>query len=290
MGSPVPQVYRLARKLLNVRREQQVRALWSCFVRVRHRSCADNVYHCCVWKTASQWIRNVLSATDVYRYSGLLAYAYEQHEGRDDRALQVRMFDRPFPLRKIVSPLYINHESFDQLPKPANYRAFFVVRDPRDLVVSHFFSSKFSHVENPGVLDERARLEGLSDAEGMAVHMQYMAERGIFTALQSWAHHGTTDERIRLFRFEDLVGSDQLGWMMQLMSHCDIAIPQEKLEPILARLSFARLSGGRKPGEENTHHKYRSGKAGDWKKYFSEDLTARFRDLAGDLPGKFGYE
>ena len=285
----MPQLYRLARRLIDVRREQQLRWLWSRFVTVEHRSCAENVYHCCVWKTASQWIRNVFSASDIYRFSGLLPYSYGPHEGRDNRPLQQRTFDRSFPRRRIVTPLYINWESFAGLPKPDEFRAFFVVRDPRDLAVSHYFSSRYSHVEMPGVLAERSQLTGLPENEGMVVHMRYMAERGIFDALRSWGRNSDADARIRIFRFEDLVGPDQLDWMMQLMEHCDIRIPREKLEFILARLSFERLSGGRKPGEENKHHKYRSGKHGDWKKYFDDTVKQAFDDVAADLPTMFGY-
>jgi hypothetical protein len=250
---------------------------------VQIRTMGDEYFVVAVpWPERSQWIRNVMSATDVYRYSGLLTYAYEHFEGLDDRALHLRTFERPFPLRKIISPLYISYESFHRLPKPPSYRAFFVVRDPRDLVVSHYFSSKYSHLENPGVIEERNRLQGLSETDGMAVHMRYMAERGIFDALRSWAQQTDGSDEIRIFRFEDLVGGDQLNWMMQLMGHCDIAIPQHRLEAILKRLSFARLSGGRNQGEENKYHKYRSGTAGDWKKYFTEALYAQFNELAGD--------
>ena len=285
----MPQLYRLARKLIPLRREQQLRSMLARLVRVRHRSCADNIYHCCVWKTASQWLRNVLSATDVYRYSGLLPYAYEVHEGRDYRALQQRTFDRPFPVRRIITPLYINYESFAGLPKPEQFRAFFVARDPRDVVISHYFSSKFSHNENPGVLEERARVADLPEKEGIIVHMRYMGERGIFDALRSWVENSDRDSRIRVFRFEDLTGEDQLRWVGELMDHCDIRVPQENLKVILARLSFERLSGGRKPGEENPHHKYRSGKHGSWMKYFDEDVTRAFEDVAGDLPQQLGY-
>jgi hypothetical protein len=286
----MPQLYRFARKLISVRREQQIRAMLAQLLPVRYRSRAQNIYHCCVWKTASQWVRNVLSSTEVYRYSGLLPYAYEAHEGLDDRALQERVFDRPFPLRRIVSPLYINFKSFEQLPKPQEYRAFFVARDPRDLVVSHFFSSRYSHVENPGVLEERARLEGLSEKEGMIVHTRYMADRGIFDALRSWSIEAAKDAKLQLFRFEDLVGSDQLTWMGKLVEHCDIQIPQDKLQGVLHRLSFERLSGGRKPGEESKTHKYRSGKHGDWKKYFDEEVIAAFNEVTGDLTRLWGYE
>ena len=286
----MPDIYRLARKFINLRREQQLRTLASNFIPVRHRSAAVNVYHCCVWKTASQWIRNVLSATDVYRYSGLLAYAYEQHEGRDDRALQNRTFDRPFPLRRIISPLYISFESFEQLPKPLDYRAFFVVRDPRDLVVSHYFSSRYSHVENPGVLDERQRLTDLPEKDGMLVHMRYMADRGIFDALRSWSVGSANNPDHKVLRFEDLVGSDQLQWMKRLTNHCDIQIPVQALDVILKRLSFERLSGGRKQGDENKTHKYRSGQHGDWKKYFDDDMLATFNEITSDLAKLLGYE
>jgi hypothetical protein len=226
---------------------------------------------------------------DIYRYSGLLPYAYEQYEGRDDRTLQIRTFDRPFPIRKIVSPLYINYASFDSFPKPTNYRAFFVVRDPRDLVVSHYFSSRYSHIENPGVLEERAQLANLSDREGLIVHMRYMAERGIFDALHSWAIQGDVNPNVKLFRFEELIGKDQVRWMTKLLEHCDIRIPQNDLRKILDRLSFAQLSGGRKVGEEDKRHKYRSGKPGDWKKYFDDTVMKAFEDAAEDLIGALGY-
>ncbi len=286
----MPQLYRLARKLVTVRREQQWRRWSAFFIPVRHRSCARNIYHCCVWKTASQWIRNVFSSTDIYRYSGLLPYAYEAHEGRDYRSLQKRCFDRPFPPGHIVTPLYISYESFAALPKPADYRAFFVVRDPRDLVVSHYFSSRYSHTENAGVRQDRARLLELPEREGMIATLQLMVERGVFDALRSWLEHSNADPRIRLFRFEDLVGSNQLQYMTQLVEHCDIRIPHEKLKMILDRLSFERLSGGRKPGDEDKQHKYRSGKHGDWKKYFDDSLAKAFEDAAGDLPVVLGYE
>jgi hypothetical protein len=283
------ELYRLARRFINLRREQQLRWLWSHCIPVRHRSCAKNVYHCCVWKTASQWVRNVFSATDVYRYSGLLPYAYEVHEGRDYRSLQERTFDHPFQVGRIVTPLYISYESFAGMPKPEEYRAFFVVRDPRDLIVSHYFSSRYSHSENPGVLEDRALLVNIPEQEGMIVTLRFMAERGIFDALRSWVENSTSDPRVRVFRFEDLVGADQLNWMTQLCDHCDIKLPQEKLKAILDRLSFERLSGGRKVGEENKQHKYRSGKHGDWIKYFDADVTKSFEDVAGNLPQLLGY-
>jgi hypothetical protein len=98
-----------------------------------------------------------------------------------------------------------------------------------------------------------------------------------------------SDPNIRVFRFEDLTGPDQLRWVRELMDHCDIRVPEESLKAILARLSFEKLSGGRKQGEENPQHKYRSGKHGSWVKYFDEDVTRTFEEVTGDLPQRLGY-
>jgi hypothetical protein len=192
-------------------------------------------------------------------------------------------------LRRIVSPLYTNYEHFAKLPKPAEYRAFFVMRDPRDLVVSHYFSSRYSHVVQEGVLEERSRLEGLSEREGMLVHMRYMAERGIFEAIRSWVAAEHEGERVRVVRFEDLVGAEQLQHVLDLLRFCDIATPEHKVVALLERLSFAKLSGGRKQGQENKHHKYRSGKAGDWKKYFDDEMLDVYHSLDQGLSQVLNY-
>jgi hypothetical protein len=140
------------------------------------------------------------------------------------------------------------------------------------------------------VLEERARIAELPEKEGMIVHLRYMGERGIFNAVRSWVEHSNADSRIKVYRFEDLVGQEQFQWMVDVMQHCDIRIPPAKLQAILARLSFEKLSGGRKQGDENKHHKYRSGKHGDWVKYFDDDVARAFEDVAGGLPQILGYD
>ncbi|MEM9657959.1 MAG: sulfotransferase domain-containing protein [Planctomycetota bacterium] len=124
----------------------------------------------------------------------------------------------------------------------------------------------------------------------MVVHMRYMAERGVFDAIRSW-HDACTESRNCAFvRYEDLTGPDQLAHFMNLMEFCDIKIPEAAMRQILQRLSFEKLSDGRKQGDENKFHKYRSGAPGDWKRYFDEAMTAEFEFTAGDLLERIGYE
>jgi len=51
----------------------------SRLVRVKHHTSAQNIYHCCVHKTGSQWIRRIFSDLRTYQYSGLRSYNYASH-------------------------------------------------------------------------------------------------------------------------------------------------------------------------------------------------------------------
>jgi hypothetical protein len=53
--------------------------------------------------------------------------------------------------------------------------------------------------------------------------------------------------------------------------------------------SFERLSGGRRPGEENASSHFRKGVAGDWAAHFDGEALARFETEAGALLQELGY-
>lgn len=259
-------------------------------VRVRERSTLVNAYHCCVQKTASQWIRGILSDPRAYRHSGLKAYNYQQRaaEGYDGRRLTERTFDRPFPPGTIVTPLYLDYDSYRSIPKPAPYRTFFVARDPRDILVSWYFSVKHSHGAMGDVIRNRQALQTLSLADGLVYMLDYMESFGVFRAMSSWLDAPRQDDRVLLFRFEDLTGSDRKPHFEALFRHLGIPIPVEEMGALLADHSFERLSG-RSTGSEDRRSHYRKGVAGDWKNHFDDRVRARVNEIAGKLVERWGY-
>src|SRR5947209_3617806 len=114
---------------------------------VRHRSAYRNIYHCTVQKSASQWLRALLADPRTFPYCGMRPLHPEHRfpNGHDPRPLKARHFDAAFPIGAIVTPFYVSHAAFAALPRPEPYRALFVMRDPRDVVTSWYFSIKFSH-------------------------------------------------------------------------------------------------------------------------------------------------
>jgi len=260
------------------------------YIPVRQRSTATNLFHCSVHKAGSQWITSLLSDPVTFQYSGLSHYHYlaRMYGGYDPRRIHERSFDRPFPEGTIISPVYIDYDNFTHIPAHGPVRAFFVLRDPRDLVVSWYFSLRYSHVVMGKIAGARAELERLSKDEGLAYAMDRLEQGGTFPTLRSWAERARDDERVLLVRYEDLAGEGSFAVFRRLFDHLDIRIPDDKLAGLLDAYSFKRLSG-RKRGQADNRSHIRKGAAGDWRNHLDADLMDHFESRAGDLVECLGY-
>lgn len=246
-------------------------------VPVEARSEYGNVYHCTVRKTASQWIKAILSDPVVYRYSGLLPH--------DPRPYKWR-YPQPFPPGRTVSTLFVSHQRFMGIPKPENYRAFFVLRDPRDVVVSSYFSMRSSHTPMGDIPQVRPVLQEKPKKDGLLYIIDHLRAKGTFAALRSWATAPPSEE-IRLVRYEDLIGEQQAEEMDRLLRHCGIHLPPSELTGLLSRYSFSRMRG-KSDGAGPVSH-YRKGQPGDWRQHLDDDVYAAFTAATGDLVDLLGY-
>jgi hypothetical protein len=237
----------------------------------------DNIYHCAVRKTASQWIKALFSDPIVYRHSGLLPYDPRYYKWR---------YPQPFPPGRTALSLFISHKRFTGIPKPDRYRAFFVLRDPRDIVVSSYFSTRNSHAPMGDVPVVRKVLQEKPFKEGLLYVIGHLAEKGAFTSLRTWATD-PSGGAVRLFRYEDLTGEQQADQVDQLMRHCGITIPPDELATLLSRYSFSRMRSDRERSGQVSH--YRKGKPGDWRNHFDDDIYEAFAAATGDLVELLGY-
>lgn len=257
-------------------------------VRVRERAPVDNLFHCCVQKTGSQWIRAMLADYRTYRYSGLLEYA-EPNEAFFLNKLTDRAVDKPYPRGTIISPLYIDYPSFDRIPKTERHRTIFVTRDPRDIVVSWYFSIKHHHKPNPKIEPVREELHQLPLADGLIRCLGFLDGDGLFDSLRSWTAAQSRDDRVRIVRYEDLVSPRAREEFAAMFAHLAIAMPGPVLDAVLRDYSFESLSDGRKPGTENLNSHARKGVAGDWKNHFDDRVLAAFHEAHPGLLGELGY-
>jgi Sulfotransferase domain len=233
-------------------------------------SAYENVFHCAMRKTASQWIKAMFADPIVYRHSGLLSY--------DPRPCKWR-HPEPFPSGRVVSSLFLSHKKFQAIPRPERCRTFFVMRDPRDIVVSSYFSTRSSHTPMGDIPRVRKVLQEKPRKEGMLYVIGQLSAKGSFNALRSWATSGGSDE-ICLFRYEDLTGPDQRDEVDRLLRHCGIVLPPAELDGLLRRYRFSNMRGSH----------YRKGEAGDWETTSTRPLRRRPATLSSNsaIPRRAG--
>ncbi|MCP4753983.1 MAG: sulfotransferase domain-containing protein [Proteobacteria bacterium] len=243
---------------------------------VRHRSGFVNVFHCSVYRTGSQWMRGILADRRICRHSGLLSEmffhrTFDTPERADQTTYRAFPNTEPFREKRIVG-FYTSYESYLRVPKPDRYRTFFVSRDPRDIVVSHYFASR-----RDARRSKSSEYQKLADPEtGIPHMMDRLVEMRLFAALDSWADV-SADPNVSLLRFEDLIGQRQLEIFKELFAFCDITVPDGELAELLADHNFEKLSAGRKQGQVDENSHYRKGIAGYWKNYFTNEHLEKLR-------------
>ncbi|UCF19437.1 MAG: sulfotransferase domain-containing protein [Gemmatimonadota bacterium] len=272
------------RTIMSVDNEYRMRQMVWRTLPVAHRSRFTNIFHTCNHKTASQWVRIVLSDHLVYRRSGLLPQV-----NRGSAYVPRERCFKTFPEGTIVTPLYIHYQNFCQLEKPAEYAAFFVSRDPRDIVTSLYFSNRYSHPRNPEVSQLRRTLSQMSMEEGLLYTIDALDDTGQFDSMRSWAAAARNDSRVKILKYEDLTGADGSQSFRKLFEHCDIAMERKIIERLLRRYRFERFSGGRAKGDTRVKSKYRRGLPGDWANHFTASVVSAFQQTAGDLLDKLAY-
>lgn len=242
-------------------------------VPVNTRSAFDNVYHCAARKTASQWIKALFSDPIVYRHSGLLPYVPRYYKWQHPE---------PPPRGRVALSMFLSYKKFETIPKPDTWRAFFVYRDPRDMVVSNYFSTLKTHGPMGDIPQLRRELTGKPEKDGLIHLIGHLNAKGTFRALRSWAT-AAEDERIALFRYEDLTGERQGEQLDRLLRHCGIVVPPDDLVTLRDRYSFDRMRG-----TQAVSH-YRKGTAGDWQNHFDDDIYQAFATATGNLIELLGY-
>jgi len=90
-------------------------------------------------------------------------------------------------------------------------------------------------------------------------------------------------------RYEDLL-AEPVGEVRRLLEFLEADAGEEVARECVKAASFEQLSGGRTQGEEDSSSFYRKGIAGDWKDHFTEEDRRAFKEEAGELLIRLGYE
>jgi hypothetical protein len=272
-------------------------------------------------KAASMWINRVI-AHAANRMGWRHEYFFESSRhghSFSDFIERSRSSGKPFD---IVTCADIRPDDVAGLPP---FRAFHVIRDPRDAIVSAYFSHRNSHWFPEG--SEAARhqkyLRSVPRDEGLLREIEFSAR--YIDRMTSWDFEQSQVLELKFeeitafpyecfleaFRFLDLLEEQidttpavrlrRLGSQAINAAHARHPVAQpfglpkrrilgEELLPIVYKYRFAKRSGGRAAGESDPHSPHRRGVAGDWENYFKTTHRVAFVEIYGDLVERLGYE
>jgi len=162
--------------------------------------------------------------------------------------------------------------------------SFFVYRDPRDQLISSIFYAVDIHLEHAqheyytGIsMDERIKTEILGRDEPDLLHLPNVRQH--YDEYLRWLDC----PEVLCLRFEDLI-NDKDRSLSKILDHLErgsFRIPTDR-ESALAIIKEAI-----QPKKSAT---FRKGKSGGWREHFTEEHKQLFKETAGDLLIKLGYE
>lgn len=167
-------------------------------------------------------------------------------------------------------------------------KSFHVIRDPRDLIVSSYYSHLKSHPDNwPRIYYFRKYLQSLPKEIGIMKEIEYSLAN--YQHLLMWDYN---NPYIKELKFEKLTLNPKKYWLeiLKFIGLYPDKIKKDEIYEILRCYSFERMSGGRKPGEEDQTHHFRKGVSGDWRNHFTSQHIDYFKKLYNPILLKTGYE
>lgn len=152
-----------------------------------------------------------------------------------------------------------------------------IVRDPRDAGVSQWHNIRRSVAE--GVRNQMVTVP--ETVKQYAGYWVAVIESGLKFATRY-------PDRYCELRYEDLLGEPLLT-LARLCRFLGVDDRPEVLQLCLDKTSFEKLSGGRKPGQEDKESFFRKGVIGDWRNYLDAETNEQVIATAGELMRRYEY-
>jgi hypothetical protein len=228
----------------------------------------------------------LLGFSRVAPYAKRLHSFYAEYEGESGRKRSpeqgLRWLDSLHPGDVASAHLFARPEAVKRVCSSA-FIPYFIFRDPRDVVVSHVFyvtDMEARHVHHEyyqSLSDFNARLRvSILGRQDTDIEFPNIADR--FAPYLGWLDH----DEVLSIHFEDLI-NDRLAALNRIADHFLARIPLQAQRQVI----LDALEGSINPQRSPT---FRSGKTGEWRKYFTEEQKRIFKDVAGDLLVRLGYE
>lgn len=190
-------------------------------------------------------------------------------------------FDDPSFLNKAYRPTgyyFGAYRRYRAIPNLEQYKTVLVLRDPRDVVTSHYFSMAYSHlVVNDNVKKARDR------AKNQTVDEYVLENAGRFQKIyQSYCDHVLGKPNVLFLRYEEMIVEFD-PWLKKLAAHLELNQNSALIQKFIDQTSF-------KAKKEDVHSHIRSIKARDFADKLKPETIDFVNETFKDILEKMNYE
>lgn len=233
-------------------------------------------------KCGSQWIRDLLTHHLILHFSGFSNSGTTIKARRRERWPEIAEGN-------VIGPVYTaDYEDWVQHRRPGD-RGIVVLRDPRDMIVSWYFSLAYSHVENNRVRELREDFLRLSPSDRLLARVANFIVS--LPSFRSWIKMGwgaSEREGVYVTSYERFV-ADTEGELKAVVDFLGWEMPPGVLAEAVRELSFEQRSG-RERGTEDLFSHYRKGVPGDWANHFTFAAGFALEAASSGLLAESGYD
>lgn len=247
-----------------------------------------SIIHFSVNKAATQYVKGIIqqcsSATGLANV-GIHDYAFKS----DFPYLNKLCAEEMQKYQHIFKPKGYTYSVFggmiDGLQALENYLVVLMVRDPRDVLVSEYYSVAYSHVEPTyGTPKYDTFREQRIFAQSVSVDDYVISQ--CEACLEVYSRYKTLllDKHPKLYitKYEEMV-SDFEEWLSSLINYCQFDVSNELYQEIVSANDRLR------PRAENVKKHIRKGKAGDYKEKLKTETIGFIESKLSSILASFGY-
>lgn len=254
----------------------------------KNHSTKTSIIHFSVNKAATQYVKtllhkiaidNDLKPVDFNAYAFKTKHPYLDHLSKVEMNKYKHIFKPKGYVYSVFGGVIYNIDDFN------SYDIILSIRDPRDILVSSFYSTAFSHDVPPITSNKReAFIEKRALTKKMGIDQFAIEESNRVYSTFSNYHEmlNRKENNVTVVKYEDMITNHE-NWLNKLVSNTDIELSLKLKKSFINNYKKTRIK------KENKYSHNRKGKSGDFKEKLSPS-TIKFLNEKFEMLLKFyGY-